>query len=64
MPLGDLSKENGEKNFLIEGMNFLLRAQSDNEVLFLLILVGEVRPRESLYFALERVRFFTFTMEH
>jgi hypothetical protein len=51
MPLG-LSKQNGEKNFLIEGKNFLLRAQSDNEVLFLLILVGEVSPRESLYLAL------------
>ncbi len=42
----EVSKMNGEKNFLIEGMTFLMNVEEENEIKFFIIIVGEVSPRD------------------
>ncbi len=46
---------NGEKNFLIEGMTFLMNVEEEKEIKFFIIIVGEVSPRDCFYYALEKV---------
>jgi hypothetical protein len=59
-PLGDFAKQNGEKNFLIESLDYLYQkgVKEEDPVEFLLVQIGDIEPRVSLYTAISHVIFF------
>jgi hypothetical protein len=60
-PLGEFSKQNGEKNLLIECLDYLYENKTnDDHVEFLFIQIGDVTPRDSLYMAISLVKYLSY----